>query len=494
MMFGRNGIFGIGNSWKKVAKQESSKKNVVLTKVTALRNGPECEQSSRHPTAAGASNDNPTPRTDGGADPPKPGYHNVFSGLAGRKGSANCTVLKLYKSESEDSGAEFPSGANSPLTPSGSEQSLVIHRRVSSCDSGMALSITSISPAVQHLPPASPCANSGAACIKEDREDLDAAAEVGEQPRASTSWTKDHRSSSHFSPSPPPADARAKRPRRVSLVEIVIADAGSLPVAKGGMTERRDAATQLDHQPLTRGQSNQSLDKYMEKCCRLSEANQDKTVDRSSGLGYLEHICQLIETIGHLQEQNKQLQKHVWVMEKILKVNKLKEEFFLNHCSCGAAGVYHTLSNLPGLHSDSSRPHSCQRSPLILESTAQNLRCQGEEADPVARVWLRKSACKEMGRSIEIEMKQGLDGTRSLNCSHQGFQEVKVPPGEKVKVLLRNCSLKNQDKAREVSNFIKRSYTQLYRTDAGAYDSQMKETNSTCASGSTANYDWDNSH
>lgn len=492
-MFGRNSIFGIGSSWKKVAKQESSKKNVVLTKVTALRNGSECEHSSPHPTAARTGHNNPTPITNGGADLSKSGYHNVFSGLASRKGSANCTVLKLYKSESEDSGAEFPSGANSPLTPSGSEQSLVIHRRVSSCDSGMALSITSTSPAVQHLPLASPGANSGAACIKEDREDQDAAAEVGEQPAASTNWREDHRSSSHFSPSPPPADERAKRSRRVSLVEIVIADAGSLPVSNGGM-EHRDLVAQLDHEPLKRGQSNESLDKYMEKCCRLSEANQEKTVDRSSGLGYLEHICQLIETIGQLQEQNKQLQKQVGIGEKTLKVNRLKEDFFLNHCSCGAAGVYQTLTSLPRLHSDSSGPHSCQRSSFILESTSQIPRCQGEETNPVERVWLRKSALKEMGRSFEIEVQQGLDGTRSLNCSHQGFQEVKVPPGEKVKLLLRNCSLKNQDNGCEVSSCIKRSYTQLYRTEAGAFNSLMKETNSTSALGCTRNYDWANSH
>lgn len=42
---------------------------------------------------------------------------------------------RLYKFESEDSGVELPSGANSPSTPTGSEQSFVVHSRESSCDS-----------------------------------------------------------------------------------------------------------------------------------------------------------------------------------------------------------------------------------------------------------------------------------------------------------------------------------------------------------------------
>lgn len=44
-------------------------------------------------------------------------------------------LTRLYKFESEDSGVELPSGANSPSTPTGSEQSFVVHSRESSCDS-----------------------------------------------------------------------------------------------------------------------------------------------------------------------------------------------------------------------------------------------------------------------------------------------------------------------------------------------------------------------
>lgn len=44
-------------------------------------------------------------------------------------------LQRLYKFESEDSGVELPSGANSLSTPTGSEQSFVVHSRGSSCDS-----------------------------------------------------------------------------------------------------------------------------------------------------------------------------------------------------------------------------------------------------------------------------------------------------------------------------------------------------------------------
>lgn len=43
---------------------------------------------------------------------------------------------RLYKFESEDSGVEMTSGATSPSTPTGSEQSFVVHSRESSCDYG----------------------------------------------------------------------------------------------------------------------------------------------------------------------------------------------------------------------------------------------------------------------------------------------------------------------------------------------------------------------
>ncbi|OCT70061.1 hypothetical protein XELAEV_180369833mg, partial [Xenopus laevis] len=74
-------------------------------------------------------------------------YDNKLSRLA--VSDSISRLKKLYKFESEDSGVEMPSGANSPSTPKGSEKSFVMHRRDSSCDSGV-LSASS-SPTVGHL-------------------------------------------------------------------------------------------------------------------------------------------------------------------------------------------------------------------------------------------------------------------------------------------------------------------------------------------------------
>lgn len=55
-------------------------------------------------------------------------------------------LQRLYKFESEDSGVELPSGANSPSTPTGSEQSFVVHSRESSCESCNLTSVSTILP------------------------------------------------------------------------------------------------------------------------------------------------------------------------------------------------------------------------------------------------------------------------------------------------------------------------------------------------------------
>lgn len=55
------------------------------------------------------------------------------------------------------------------------------------------------------------------------------------------------------------------------------------------------------------------------------QVNQGNAKVLGSGLGYLEHICQLIEKIGQLQEHNLRLQKQVCNLQKEQKTNQLKE-------------------------------------------------------------------------------------------------------------------------------------------------------------------------
>lgn len=56
---------------------------------------------------------------------------------------------------------------------------------------------------------------------------------------------------------------------------------------------------------------------------QVNQANQSNPL--GSGLGYLEHICQLIEKIGQLQEHNLRLQKQICGLQKEGRVIKTKE-------------------------------------------------------------------------------------------------------------------------------------------------------------------------
>uniref|UniRef100_UPI00398EC209 uncharacterized protein n=1 Tax=Pristiophorus japonicus TaxID=55135 RepID=UPI00398EC209 len=374
MMFGKNSIFGIGCPWKKVVRQESSKRKVVLTKVTLLKNGSQCEGILSYPALAktGDPENIPRQKTSSHTELTTSGFQSPFSEFAAVTGPSNGTLLKLYKSESEDSGVELPSGANSPTTPSGSEQSFVVHRRESSCDSGMALSIISSSPAIQHSPFPGHGPNSEK-CIKEDQkaeEQQQATVKAKKLYTASVDWKKTNRLSNHFSHRPTILTDGVAHPRHISLVEIVIADTNSLPGSNDAV-KHADAA-RLDQESLKRQPSSDSLDKYMEKCCRLSEVHQDKMRDQGSGLGYLEHICQLIKTIGQLQDQNKQLQKQVWIAEKALALSRLKEDLFLNHCSCGSVSIFQTLASLPDLQTGSVTNLTSQGSSFKVEPTSQS--------------------------------------------------------------------------------------------------------------------------
>lgn len=60
--------------------------------------------------------------------------------------------------------------------------------------------------------------------------------------------------------------------------------------------------------------------------CLDNQVNQtSQSNPLGSGLGYLEHICQLIEKIGQLQEHNLRLQKQICGLQKEGRVIKTKE-------------------------------------------------------------------------------------------------------------------------------------------------------------------------
>ncbi|XP_067858758.1 uncharacterized protein [Heptranchias perlo] len=226
------------------------------------------------------------------------------------------------------------------------------------------------------------------------------------------------------------------------------------------------------------------------------QVNQENLADQGSGLGYLEHVCQLIETIGQLHEQNKRLQRQVWGVERALSVNRMKEDFFLNHCSCGAVGIFESLTSLPDLQPGSSNVPMEQGSWSRARSPAQHTGCtgtQGDDGDRGGRGRCAKPICRKVA-SLEVELKYGRDRTRNLNLLHQGHQEAEAQTCGKFRVLVRKSGLKNQDTLQESSNMLKRSYPRLDRSEGGTCHSLMKDTNSTSALGLTRKSDWGNSH
>ncbi|XP_059509169.1 uncharacterized protein si:ch211-250c4.3 isoform X2 [Stegostoma tigrinum] len=476
-----------------VVRQESCKKKVVLTKVTPLQNGSQNEDTLSHPVPAKTGNPeaNPAEEAHKHTERLKSGFQSSFSECALVAEPSNCSILKLYKSESEDSGVELPSGTNSPSTPSGSEQSFNVHRRESSCDSEMALSIVSLSPGAQHCPFTADCHNPDQ-CSKEDPRPREAPVQIKKLPTATANWKKTNNASRNTNQSPTVINEEVAQPRHVSLVEIVIADTNS--AAKLNGAGKHVSETPLNQETLKRRPSSDSLNDYMEECCRLSQVNQEKVGDRGSGLGYLEHICQLIETIGQLQDQNKQLQKQAWIAERALKVNRMKEDFFLNHCSCGAIGIYQSLANLPDLQIG-----SCSSSPnhgiaLKGENTAQSIgrtesnSQQAEDTQPNSRDWSRKHMCRKMLSQQDLIL--GHEGLSEHNSHCPDHQDEEGQSTGKIKLLLRNSKLKNRP-VRDSFVMLKQSCPQLYRPEDGRSSPLIKETNSASAWGLNRNSDWE---
>nr|XP_057934017.1 uncharacterized protein si:ch211-250c4.3 isoform X2 [Doryrhamphus excisus] len=202
-------------------------------------------------------------------------------------------LSRLYKFQSEDSGVELSSGANSPSTPTGSEQNFMVHSRESSCDS-CHLKSDGDQQTRRGRRPASPA--------------LDADLHIGEVQEI---------------------HGFGVSPRNLKDTDKLEEN------TEEEFTDKADTETES----LKGSATCDGLDQYMDQCCRLSQVQQSGSNPLGSGLGYLEHICQLVERIGHLQETNLQLQKQICRLQKDGGMTKTKEDFFRHHCCCGAASL-----------------------------------------------------------------------------------------------------------------------------------------------------------
>ncbi|KAM6264223.1 uncharacterized protein M6G45_005625 isoform 4-T4 [Spheniscus humboldti] len=427
---------------------------------------------------------------------------------------SKCRLHRFSKFESEDSGVELPSGANSPSTPTGSEKSFVLHSRDSFCDSGV-LS-TSSSPEIDHLIMRT-CKEHARKVSHQDPESEKQAeyysqeADAVQGPTASLedfSVPQEESPDEHFDQSKrqsleKEATPEMDLPRENTLptpdpIEEPKTIADNFPENFGSMQDLQIHGHQLKKYPTS-----DSLDEYMDECCRLSEVNQGNSKALGSGLGYLEHICQLIEKIGQLQEHNLRLQKQVCSLQKEQKMSQIKEEYLLQHCSCGAASVFlNSYQDVKTFFAGRSRPHSLLVQtgnpsdlsiiPEIGANAEKLSSCNGSERYPESgnsqpMVGLRKSpnnknnkenvfreaGCMAEGQAFPSKdpaVKKGLDVSKNISGESHAWGRMRD--------LMRKTRLRNQNKLGLSSAALKRSCPQLYRPDIMSSELRKTERNS----------------
>lgn len=400
-------------------------------------------------------NPTPNPQVESGSDY----LSSIFS---------DSQLPRLYKFESEDSGVELPSGANSPSTPTGSEQSFVVHSRESSCDSA---NLNSESTGLTE-----PLQTHEQGCEGEPVEGSVDTTQLRPGGELRDSDSEDDVDKCGTSGNKPGGDEQmCEEP-----VEPVQTD-----------SSRHRSTVNPTEEGLRRRSTSDSLDHYMDECCRLSEAQETSSQNPlGSGLGYLEHICQLLEKIGQLQETNLRLQRQICGLQKDGRVTKTKEDFFQQHCSCGAAGLafqdIHKRQSTSeclsptGTLSDLSTIPEVSCHPLISATT--DLNSEGFKPIPVWRRGLNRRSYTEGEVRFLGSSTEGL-------CMPQRRLSDNYSWG-RVKDLVKRSKLRNQSRLEMSSSSLKMSCPQLYRPDLGPVEPAVRNRNSMIALGHHSKLDF----
>ncbi|XP_029305987.1 uncharacterized protein LOC115020179 [Cottoperca gobio] len=383
---------------------------------------------------------------------------------------------RLYKFESEDSGVELPSGANSPSTPTGSEQSFIVHSRESSCNS------CNLNSDPTTLP-----------------DELVTYAQSSENKQAedsvdnSVSTAGDTQDNVFIHSEELSSAVRAELHIGEDVSEQLEANSAvSERTCLEDMRHRKQSSTgacddmtsnDFEPEPIRRSATIDSLEEYMDKCCRLSEAQQASSNPLGSGLGYLEHICQLIEKMGQLQETNLRLQRYICSLQKDGRMSKTKEDFFQQHCSCGAADLatqdvqkIHSRNEFlspSGTLSDLSTIHEVTRHPFI--STSRDMSSEGLTPVPLWRRGLNRSSY------TEGEVRFLVDSTEALSIPQRRLSENYT--WGRVKDLVRKTKLRNQSRLGLTPTPLKMSCPQLYMPDLEPEEPAGRNRNSMIALG-----------
>ncbi|XP_051946049.1 uncharacterized protein LOC127617919 isoform X2 [Xyrauchen texanus] len=472
--------FAILAPWRKGKGDMVDENEVVLTKMKFLNNFPEkllnVEDSISTISNSMSEQDNSEPLQayevisihSAAPEPAVPESKTDYLSTI----FTDTTLPRLYKFESEDSGVEMTSGATSPSTPTGSEQSFAVHSRESSCGSGNMNSLVPGKSPLEEISDSLETEQTSCICIERDTlailgdriEDQDAADDLMD-------ITADSERS----------EDRILRYTRKHCKNGIENIAEQETIPETAMAEDRKSRNQfsieacdgktgpeLQQKTLRKSTTSDSLDEYMEECCRLSEVNQaNQSNPLGSGLGYLEHICQLIEKIGQLQEHNLRLQKQVCGLQKEGRVIKTKEDFFLQHCSCGAASLafqelrrhfrsdHYSLTASNGTLSDLTTIPEVTHIPLRAAMRDGEVDCQSALPS-----WKRDLNRRSY---TEGEAKFLSDSAEVLSAPHRRLSENYT--WGRVKELVKMTKLRNQSRLGLSSSSLKRSCPQLYRPD-----------------------------
>ncbi|CAI5682081.1 unnamed protein product [Oreochromis niloticus] len=373
-------------------------------------------------------------------------------------------LSNLYKCESEDSGVELPSGANSPSTPTGSEQSFVVHSRESSCDSSNLNS--------------EPTVLSDRLVADTKNTEKNQANDSADNSLNTTVDTQDSlfiHSNTLISSA---ITVELHIGEDVDQCRVLGAEQSEDAEESSAVTGRTSSEdTRLGEQsliqscddmtskvfepePIKRSITSDSLEEYMDECCRLSKEQQVSSSPLSSGLGYLEHICQLVEKISQMQETNLQLQRQLCSLQKECRMRKAKEDFFKDYCSCGAASLAFQdfqktqsrdeFSSPSGTLSDLSAIPEVTQHPLMSTSG-------GVTGDALTLVppW-RKSLNQRSYTEGEVHG----DSTEGLSITQHTLSENNT--WARVKDMVRKTKLRNHSRLGTASASLKMSCPQLY--------------------------------
>ncbi|XP_019732689.1 uncharacterized protein LOC109520132 isoform X2 [Hippocampus comes] len=378
----------------------------------------------------------------------KPGQRQTYTNADDLSGIFSGSQLtRLDKFESEDSGVELSSG-NAPSSPTGSDQNFAVHSRESSCDSSNLNSY--------------PSTHSDEQTKHQQNSDISRPeAEISSSPSRTEVQTCEDLETDQYSS--PPVNPEGEEEIIDKLQKAKNSKAGN-----PSLSETYNNKADSDLGSLKGSGTCDNFVKYVDKCCILSETQESRSSPLGSGLGYLEHICQLIEKIGQLQENNLRLQKQIYRLQKDDKMAKTKEDFFQHHCSCGAATLaFEDIGDVlspSGTLSDLSAIPEISRHPLI--SSQSNLTCDNLMPIPLWKRSLNRMSYNEG------------DGE-----STEGFSIPHRPLGDydtwgRVKDLVKKTNMRNRSKLGLTSTSLKMSCPQLYKPDVGQREPDTRNRNS----------------